>query len=625
MAYIPDTVNSGMITTGKARWWLREEQDGYRGIIGVINTMESQQNARKVSNLNFARMYSNADMIALTSAMYARSNLISTNSRISLNVIKSCIDTAASKIAKNKPRPLFLTNDGDWSLQQRAKKLTKFMDGVFDHIKIYDVAQRSFVDSGIFGTGFWHIFLDGKELCVERVIPDELYIDDCEAMYGKPHQIHRIKYINRDIVIEMFPEHENDILQVARASVLDAWGSVTEQIRVVESWHLPSGKNAKDGRHAITINNCTLLWEDYKKDYFPFISNKWTHKIVGFWGCGLAEELLGIQLEINKLTRTIQQAMCLVGVPQVWVENGSQVNISSMNNDMAAIRKYTGTPPIFQTPPIMAPEVYQHLENLYRKAFEITGISLLSATSQKPAGLNAAVALREYQDIQTERFQLVGQRWENCFIDSAKMIIDYMKDIGGDYKVKVADGKFMKVLSWKDVEIKDSEYCLRVFPTNILPSQPAGRLDTVQELIQGGFMGKEDAISLLDFPDLEGFTSAQTAARDIVYKMVEKMIEDGDYQQPEPYMNLQLAMEIVQNEYMKAKMQDVPEDRLELLRRFIEDCATLLQPPTMPAPMMPGQGGQVQTAIPEKPQRGELLTNAPQPAMGAAPVMQPQA
>jgi hypothetical protein len=43
----------------------------------------------------------------------------------------------------------------------------------------------------------------------------------------------------------------------------------------------------------------------------------------------------------------------------------------------------------------MHPEVYNHLDRLYQRAYEISGISELSATGKKPAGLESGAALQD--------------------------------------------------------------------------------------------------------------------------------------------------------------------------------------------------------------------------------------
>jgi hypothetical protein len=43
----------------------------------------------------------------------------------------------------------------------------------------------------------------------------------------------------------------------------------------------------------------------------------------------------------------------------------------------------------------MHPEVYSHMERLFGKAYEIAGISELSATGKKPPGLESGAALED--------------------------------------------------------------------------------------------------------------------------------------------------------------------------------------------------------------------------------------
>ena len=50
-------------------------------------------------------------------------------------------------------------------------------------------------------------------------------------------------------------------------------------------------------------------------------------------------------------------------------------------------------------------DLFMHLDRLYNRSFEIAGISQLSAQSSKPSGLDSGRALREFSDIESERFQ----------------------------------------------------------------------------------------------------------------------------------------------------------------------------------------------------------------------------
>ena len=335
-------------------------------------------------------------------------------------------------------------------------------------------------------------------------------------------------------------------------------------IRVVESWRLPSHKDSTDGKHTITMGREALLEEEYTKSYFPFIFFRWGERPVGFFGQGLAEQLSGLQLEINKILRTIQVSMHLVSVPKLLVEASSKIVSAHLNNKIGGIIKYAGTPPTYQELGRIPSDLFGHLDRLYQRAYEIAGISQLSAQSSKPAGLDSGKALREFNDIETERFLSVARRYEDTFIDAAHMMIDLAKDIysyDNSFEVKVKSGKFVETIKWSEVNMDQDKFMMDVFPASALSHTPAGRLQDVQELMQAGFIGKEDALKLLDFPDLEGTMNMLNADTNNLEKIIEKMIEDGEYMPPEPCQNLENAVRKVQQAYLMYRMQGAPSDR----------------------------------------------------------------
>ena len=59
-------------------------------------------------------------------------------------------------------------------------------------------------------------------------------------------------------------------------------------------------------------------------------------------------------------------------------------------------------------------------------------------------------------------------------------------------------------------------------------------------------------------------------------KILETMMDKGEYFPPEPYQNLENAIRKTQQAYLMFKVQGAPEDRLELLRQYMEDAQNLL-------------------------------------------------
>ena len=55
------------------------------------------------------------------------------------------------------------------------------------------------------------------------------------------------------------------------------------------------------------------------------------------------------------------------------------------------------------------PEMYQWIQWLIQNAYQMSGISSLSAGGQKPQGLNSGEAIRTYDQIQEDRFAALAQ------------------------------------------------------------------------------------------------------------------------------------------------------------------------------------------------------------------------
>jgi hypothetical protein len=565
-------------------WYNKSEKDLADSLFTYVQNLRKDQGFRQDENLKNLRLYGNLEAYSLQNYNYYRSEPTSAlQNRVTLNVVQSMIDTVVSKLTKNNPRASFLTSGGDWDMQRKAKKLTQFVDGQFYATDFYSKRAMAIQDSCIFGTGALKFYRDGKNIKVERVFIDEFTVDEVEALYGEVRTISQTKLIHRDVLKAMFPDKATDI-EIVTSTELSQWQSSTvkkvdDMVQVVESWKLPSIPGADDGKHAIVIAGLTLVDEKYDKSYFPFLFWKWGVRPVGFWGQGIAEQLTGIQLEINKILRTIQVSMHLVSVPKIFLEASSKIVTSHLNNKIGGIIKYVGQPPIEGKLGTIPPDLFNHLDRLYNRAYEVVGVSQLAAMASKPQGLNSGKALREFNDLESERFMSVAKRDEQLVMDASRMMIDLAKDIYaeyGEYAVKTKGKRSLEVVDWADVDLSEDQYIMQVFPVSSLSRTPAGRLQDVQELMSAGLIGPQDGMKLLDFPDLQEFYNFNNAGIEDIERTIEKMIDDGDYSSPEPYQNLQLGITKMQQAYLMYRMGNAPEERLELFRRWIEDAQSLM-------------------------------------------------
>lgn len=611
-------------------WWKLTGNELSASIFSLIQTINNMQYNFWQVNFIYAQLYENIDSLVNVSSspLFSQYFDISPtnqvyNSKLTYNVVKSCVDAATAKIAKNKPRVKFVTNNGDYKLQKKAKQLTQYMDGMFEKIQMHRKGVASFRDAGIFGTGAIKIYIEDGEIKADRVLaPVEIVVDNSDARYGKPKQLHQRKVVSKEVLQAMYP---SNIEEIESATTLPNTLSVTpDQIIVTESWHLPSTKSTKDGKHCICINGATLFEEEYVKDYFPFIFFNWGARVQGFWGYGLTEELSFTQLAINKTHKMIQAAQEINCVPRWMVEQGSLLNKHSFYD--AGIMEYkTGSnPPQANMQPAVPGDLYAYLETLFNKAYQISGISQLSAASAKPPGVNSGVALREYQDINTERFAIQGEQYEQFFVDAAKIIIDLSRDlykgVGGkkvniSVKAKSNNKKFIQSIDWDSCNLEDDQFNMECFPVSKLPTTPEGRLEFITNLAQAGYIQQSQVMELMEMPDIDNFFSLTNASFDVTVQDMDDMIEENEPRTPEPYMDLKMAKIIAQAYYLKSKVSGVDEDRLELIRQYIQNCELLLNPPPADNKPTPNAGAVPQSQMPQT-----------DPNMaGPAPMANPQA
>lgn len=605
-------------------WWKTQDDDSMLAnqIAGTIKYIGRQQSGRLEQLVVSTRLYGNTNGFSLTGSSFTRANNVNTSpsgQRITYNLTQSCIDTLVSKMAKNKFVPTFATSGGIWKMQKKAEQLNKFMEGLFYEHKIHKKRILAFRDCAVWGDGILHIFRDNDELKVERVLPHELYVDNVEgAAVDDPRQLHRVKIIDREVLLEMYQDDEEakeKIKGVLPASYNDmsGTGTVADLVKVTESWHLPSGPDVEDGLHVICIDDKVLTKEEYKKDYFPFAIMTWNKKLIGWWGSGLCEELMSIQAELNRLLILVQKSLWMGGSFKVLMEHGSRIVKQHINNDVGIIIEHApGAPPQYITPPVVQPEIYQHIQTLIDLGFKKARISQLSVAGEKPLGLDSGKALRAMTDIEDMGFIFIEQQMEQFGLEIARQCIEVVKEIYKDkktYKTIFPQTKFMESIDWRDIQLKEDEYIMQAFPVSSLSKDISGRLQDIQELMQAGIVNPRTGRKLMAMPDIEMNDKLANSTENLLCKIIEDMLEEEPvYKAPQPQYDLQLALTLALQYYNYAELNNCPEENLSLLRQFMEEVKELQQQMAPPMPMMPP--GQPQ-AVPQAPPTSNLIQNVP--------------
>lgn len=583
-----------MNTTGKKKaqlqtyqWWTpKDKREKQNQLLATAVYLKESQGYRYRQATIYARLYGNQSLFSFIGANSAKMDTMTglPQDRPTFNLIQSCTDTLVSKISQSRPSPVFLTDNSDYKERNLSKKLNNFVSGVFYQTKAYDKAATILRDGLVEGTGCLKVYrTEDDKVGLDRVLLTELLADPNECINGEPRQLFQIKLVDRKVLEAMFPDaNKKDIETADRAYVdnsADASKTVSDLVMVVEGWHLPSGKDKKDGRHTIACSSGILADEEYTKDKFPFVFLHFSPRMLGFWAQGLAEQLMGTQVEINSLLYTISRSIKLMGVPRIFMQNGSKIVKSHFNNEIGSIITHDAaekpTSEVWQS---NAPELYEQLQRLINYGFQQAGVSALDASAQKPSGLNSGEAIRTYDDISTDRFAALSRRYDNVFIDLAYQIMDVAREIvedTGKYGTVYPNKNSAKEIDLTKADLVKDTFVIQCFNMSSLPRDPAGRLAKVTEMIQGGMLTLREGRRLLDFPDLEQVEKLANAGEERIFKYLDEIVEDGQYTGPDPFMDADLAIELSVQYYNLYAACKLEEDRCEMLRTFFAQAKAL--------------------------------------------------
>ena len=606
-----------------SRWWEKEGKECADSVTSIMGRLQKAQEQRLANMVRNALLYGNLGTLNAGSSAFGtlmRPGKPAGKGFASYNAAGSGADTLVSHIGQTKPRPYYLTSGGNYRQQRQAKKLTQFNDGFFYETKAYRTGPRIFRDGLVWGDGFGHIFARGGKIHLERTLGAELWVDEVEAQYGAPRSMHRVKVVDRDELAARWPEHEEAIFSAPRAISTtqgSASNNLSDMVTVAQSWRLGSmnekGK-LEGGKECVSLVGAGVMLQepaDWDFPFFPFARFTWSEPLVGYWGQGGIEQVRGKQMWLNELCWTIQKSMRLGGTLKVAMEHGSKLVDEHINNEIGAILKHApGKPPTFFTAAPIDPSFFMEMRQAKEDIYEQLGVSQLSATNQKPAGLDSKPALREYKDTQNDRHRTPAEAYDDFFLQVADIGRAIAGTIDG-YKVRVPGATGFRVIEFDDLKkAEDEGIVLQMFPVSSLPRDPAGRTQTIQEWVQAGWLTPRQGRKLMDFPDLQSANTLADAQEELIIDCLDRIVDDGEYTPPEPTDDLALAKETVLHYLQLYRRLELEPAKLELLRTYSQQVDGLMEKLLATAVAMPmaapGEEATPQGAPPAAPEAALL-------------------
>lgn len=549
------------------------------------------------------------------------------------NVARSVCMTAASLVGRSRPRAQFVTTGGDIQAKRRSEQGTKWCDGWAAKERLYETTFEILVDCLRFDFGCLQVYEDNGRVCVQRILPSEVRADPLDALYGKPRTVYRRRFVSKHSLIVKARRlakagqlPKGTTLAELEATIkncetIDPLGvdMVTGLVRVEEAWHRRTTAEDDDGYHCIAIKGATIFEEKWRKDYVPLVFLTWERATTGMGGISLMMQLEPMQSWLNRILARTERAQKLMCVPRIAIKRGSKVIKGSISNLVAGAIEYTDTAPTALIWPGMPPEMYQFMETLVQKMYDLPGINRNAAQGEKEAGTESGEAIRESIDIQQTRLQVFNQNWEQLHVNVFEIAVDMVADIvnrepvkvkgakaGEDtagepigYVVEVDNDGVLERLDWKELDLDVQEAKITVYPVNQLPATPQGRLDYVKDMLSAGMWDMNRARAAFDDLDIGTANDLESAVFDLISKHFEDMAYDGIPHFPGPVQlgNFELTMRLGMQYLAEGELKKSTEKNMDLVQRYLlalqEDhdklaAANAPAAPNVPAPALSG-------------------------------------
>ena len=475
---------------------------------------------------------------------------LDTTRRPSLNVIASCIDTLHSKISQSKVRPFFNTINGNFKDIQCVKQAQNYFDLYFDSEEVHKKVADAFRDACIFDTGV--LYIDEDTHKVERALPFQVYFRPAESTYDV---LTRIGYERKDFPVISLPAKVRDKFKNKSLEYVDY--AVYYDLFNKTKCYLANGR-------AIVI-------ETYDRSELPFIFLHYKNPILGGTTQSVCDILYDIQIEINILMAKIKDASQLNPAMTFFLPEGSSIKASQINNRIGNIIQYKpnasgGQPVTTSTPAFIDSQYFTALDSLIQKAYDIVGISELSATSQKPKGLDSGVALSTMEDIESDRFETQLNQIIKCYVEIAKKCIEVF-DPNEDI---LPPNTNRSSITWQEIVNENRNMMIQFSAADNLSKDPSTKLQQLQMLAQAGVIPSARIAQLMQLPDLELGYSLTNNAIDCVMSVIKECIENDNFDVPdyvpfnllkEEIINTQLSLRAVgtKNEADIAKLSQLYE------------------------------------------------------------------
>ncbi|HVJ13845.1 MAG TPA: hypothetical protein VM686_00330, partial [Polyangiaceae bacterium] len=605
-------------------WYM--EEDPVEAAAAMVSVARAEWAAQGQQRMRIAEdclaLYMGSARHSLTGATNPMAVLGLVDESSSYNVVQAIVDTKVNHTLRNQIRPMFVTEGGDSELREKAEAMQEAADGIAYDLELDgDLGRQACFNGFCFeggGVEWWADYAN-KRVDATPVWPWQYFVPRQEARYGRPRQQFARYVIPRDVLLSFVGDNKaaQDAVKSAssapyedvRNAGADEPGKVVDMVVVWKAWHLPStrvdlndpraygesekGNKAKanhDGRHIVALDSKTA-------DTPPIVDIPWPHEYYpvswfkpnpvpgSFWSRGEPEVLANAQIELNRWNARMEKILDLHARPLILLSKGAKLNPGMLNNALGNILQVEGNTQgaiTHVTPSATPADLLRRVENIPQWARDQRGMSEMSMTARKPAGINHEPGLAYLADTETQRHTVEFKAWQRFNVDSYKNIIRCLNELARrvpGYEVVFTTAETLKRHKWDEIHIDEDMYRLKAWGANFFKQSPAQRADQIMDLIDRGMLPPEDAFDAIDAPDLKALMGDRNIMLKNATRRLDLVAKGPEYTfelMPDPYDPLEMFKREGLKRKARLEYNGEAADKIERVVKFLQDVDALM-------------------------------------------------
>lgn len=485
-----------------------------------------------------------------------------------LNLIRVGVNAVHSMIGKEMPKIGFVSEGGDYGLRKTLKEVDQYIESEFHNSELYRNMRTAVRDAALCKLGTVKVWFDDDAMAFksEVVPPKSLLIDDTDQMLDRKNEVFERRLVSKYVLEKKFD------LKPHQKKILDDEDSVNGKVVVYEGWYT-------DFCHVVFTQNCILYIEELQ-GMPPYFHWRWTKSTDSFWGVGIADEGWTVQDQLNQFGYNWVQNDRMFAVPTILMSGNARFTSTEVTNKRYQILKIYGAGVSKDSvqwiqPQPMSEQALRRRDELVNEFMQQTGLSQFMSTGQTQKNVYSGEAARVVHSIQTQRFAETSQSLVDVYIDIAKYMVRIAADKFSEmYDTDAGPDAYLPYkIDWEEADIENNYFKIKQYPMNINSMDMDARLKYAHQMMQLGVMPPQDALEVLQLPDISKYRDLLSSGKRDISRRLDKIM-NGEVEAPNPWMPTFVqyieAVKFYNEELTKGLKEDEP--RAEALREFIDSC-----------------------------------------------------